>query len=160
MGPDDLRAVMVRDLRAVMREVSAYATDEDPWREVPGMANCGGTLALHLAGNIRHYVGAVLGGSGYVRDRDGEFLRRDVPRAVLVDDLAHGVAELERVLPGLTPATLASEFPVEVGGRRLPTARMLMHLATHLAYHLGQLDYHRRAVGPGGTIGAVSVLEL
>ena len=81
MGPDDLRAVMVRDLRAVMREVSAYATDEDPWREVPGMANCGGTLALHLAGNIRHYVGAVLGGSGYVRDRDGEFLRRDVPRA-------------------------------------------------------------------------------
>jgi hypothetical protein len=36
-----------------------------------------------------------------------------------------------------------------------------VHLVTHLAYHLGQLDYHRRLVtGQAGQIGAVSVKEL
>ncbi len=160
MNPDDLRAVMVRDLRALTREVSAYPTDADPWREVPGLTNCGGTLVLHLAGNTRHFIGAVLGGSGYVRDRDAEFGRRGVPRAALVTEVELAIAEAERVLPALTATQLAAEYPLEVGGRRLRTSLFLAHLVSHLGYHLGQVDYHRRVVGPGGTVGAVAIVEL
>jgi Protein of unknown function (DUF664) len=160
MNPDDLQVVMVRDLRAVAREVSSYASDEDLWRALPGVTNCGGTLALHLVGNIRHFIGTVLGGSDFVRDRDAEFNRRDVPRAVVVGEVELAIADVTRVMPLLTAEALAAEFPAEVGGRRFITSRFLTHLVAHLGYHLGQMDYHRRMVGPGGTVGAMSVLEI
>lgn len=161
MQADDLCAVMVRDLRALAREVAAYPDDAAPWRPVPGIANPGGTLVRHLAGNVRHFIGAVLGGSAYVRDRDGEFARRDVTRAAMEADVAEAIAEAERVLPTLTPARMAAEFPVEVGGRRVVTARWLTHLASHLAYHLGQVDYHRRMVAPeSGTVGTMDIAVL
>src|SRR2546428_10628478 len=77
-------AILRRDLGALRREIEAYADERDIWRVAPGISNCAGTLALHLAGNIQLFVGAVLGGTGYVRDRDAEFARRDVPRAELL----------------------------------------------------------------------------
>ena len=37
------------------------------------ISNSGGNLALHLIGNINHFFGANLGGTGFVRKRDLEF---------------------------------------------------------------------------------------
>lgn len=161
MSPDDLHAVMVRDLRALVREVSAYPSDALLWQELPGIANSGGTLALHLAGNVAHFFGTVLGGGSYQRDREREFAARGVTREEIVAEIMVAIAEADRVIPALTAATLAAPFPVEIGGRRLPTARFLMHLCSHFAYHLGQIDYHRRLVAPlSGTAGAMSLTEL
>lgn len=161
MQADDLRVVMVRDLRALAREVAAYPDDAAVWREVPGIANSGGTLVLHLAGNVRHFIGAVLGGSGFMRDRDAEFARRGVTRAELSREIESAIGEAERVFPTLTPERMAAEFPIEVGGRRVGTARWLSHLSSHFAYHLGQIDYHRRMVAPqSGTVGTMGVAEL
>lgn len=161
MSPDDLLVVMVRDLRALAREVSAYPTDAHLWQSLPGITNTGGSLALHLAGNVRHFFGAVLGGSEYVRDREREFSGRDIARAEIVAEIVIAIAEAERVIPSLTPETLAAPFPAEFAGRRAPTGRVLAHLCSHLAYHLGQIDYHRRIVAPGsGTVGTMSVTDL
>lgn len=158
---DDLRATMVRDLKALSREVTAYPSDAALWQMVPGITNPGGTLALHLVGNLQYFVGAVLGGSSYRRDREAEFGRRDATRAELVGEVERAIAAVESTLPALTPAQLEAPFPQEVGGRRLATALFLTHLASHLAYHLGQLDYHRRMVAPGsGTAGTMSLAEL
>lgn len=161
MQADDLRAVMVRDLRDLAREVQAYPDDASPWRPVPGIANSGGTLVLHLAGNIQHFIGALLGGNGYVRDREAEFGRRDVSRAELVAEVEKAVSDVERVMPTLSAARLAADFPVPMAGRTFTTARWLTHLVSHLAYHLGQVDYHRRMVAPAsGTAGTMGLAEL
>ena len=161
MDVDDLHAVMVRDLRALAREVSAYPSDAHLWQVMPGITNAGGNLALHLAGNLRHFLGAVLGASGWVRDREREFNARDVARAAVVAEIEIAIGEVDRVMPTLTDATLAAPFPVEVLGRRLPTGRFLTHLCSHFAYHLGQIDYHRRIVAPAsGTAGTMSLAEL
>lgn len=161
MVTDDLRATMVRDLRTLGREVAAYPSDSALWQAVPGITNTGGTLALHLVGNLQHFIGAVLGGSAFKRDREAEFARRDATRAELGAEVERAIAAVEQTLPRLTAAQLAAEYPLEVGGRRLPTARFLAHLGSHLAYHLGQLDYHRRIVAPAsGTAGAVSLADL
>jgi len=85
----DLAALLDRDLRALRRELEAYPDERQIWQQVPGLPNTAGTLALHLAGNLQHYIGAQFGGTGYVRDRDAEFARRGVSRAELV-------AEIER----------------------------------------------------------------
>ncbi len=130
----DVAAVLDRDLRALRRELEAYPDERLIWKEVPGMPNAAGTLALHLAGNLQHYIGARWGGTGYVRNRDAEFARRDVPRAELV-------AEIERA--------------------RKAVAEGLGRVCTHFTYHLGQLDAHRRiATGDSRGVGALRPAEL
>jgi hypothetical protein len=156
-----VQAMLLRELSAVQRSVQAYPDDATLWALPQGLPNAGGTIALHLAGNLQHFVGAVLGGTGYTRDRAAEFARRDVPRAELLSELANTVNAVRGTLPALREESLAQPYPEKVGGHELPTGVVLMHLATHLAYHLGQLDYHRRVVtGDSSGVGAVSPLRI
>lgn len=159
----DLRAVLARDLEAAAREVEAYTSDESLWRPAPSVSNCGGVLARHLAGNLRHFIGAVLGHSGYQRDRDDEFrvptpLR---PRAAVATELRAAAREVDAALAALPLAALSNPFPVAVQERRFSTLQFLLHLASHLGYHLGQLDYHRRMQDPAAQpVGAMALTEL
>ncbi len=156
-----LRKVMVRDLDALRAELRAYADERMLWASPPGISNSAGTLTLHLIGNLRHYIGAQLGGSDYVRIRDAEFADRGVPVAQLVAELDQAMAEVDRTLDALEIDALGRDFPQEVAGVRLPTELFLVHVATHLAYHLGQIDYHRRLVtGNPSVVGAQSIAAL
>lgn len=147
-----LRLVLLRDLDGLAAQVRAYPTDAALWQEAPGIANPGGTLALHLAGNLRAFVGATLGGSGYVRDRPAEFATRGASRAELLERIAAARTEVDRALSGLDERALSRPYPEEVGGARLLTGHLLVHLVAHLGYHLGQLDYHRRVVTGAGSL--------
>lgn len=156
-----LKTVITRELRALAREIQAYPDDASVWRTFPGATNSAGTLVLHLAGNIQHYVGAKLGASSYQRDRPAEFARRHVPRRELLEEINRAIAAADGTLPGLSDQALATDFPEAVGGRIIRTDEFLLHLAAHLGWHLGQVDYHRRMVtGEPGKIGAVPVTEL
>ncbi len=140
------RAILLRELRTLRRQVEAYPDDGAPWQPVPGIANVGGTLVLHLCGNLRHFVGARLGGTGYVRDRALEFARRDVPRAELLAEVDAAIADVDLGLSRADDAVLATVSPDVVTGSHLEQGELLLHVLAHVAYHLGQVDYHRRAV--------------
>jgi hypothetical protein len=156
-----ISAIFVRDLKALRRELEAFPDEQAIWRTPPGILNSAGTLALHLCGNLQYYVGAKLGGTGYVRDRDAEFATRDVPRARLVELVDVTIGAVERTLASLHDSSLAREFPEPVAKRTVTTGDFLIHLASHLAYHLGQVDYQRRLVtGAPGSAGAVAIQEL
>ncbi len=156
-----LTAIISRELRALSREIRSFPDDETLWRRPPGVTNSAGTLALHLTGNLRHFVGAKLGATGYRRDRQAEFSQRGLSREELARQVEETVSVVESVLPQVTTETLAQDFPEAVGGQTIRTDEFLLHLATHLAYHLGQLDYHRRLVtGESGQSGAMTVKEL
>lgn len=156
-----LAAVITRDLKAVRREIEAYPDDSSVWKLPPGIANSAGTLALHLAGNAQHFFGAILGKTGYVRDRAAEFNRRDVARAEIVAQLDAGIAAVPKGLAQLPDAALAADFPEQIAGHTVSTGEWLIHLAAHLTYHLGQIDYHRRiATGQAVTVGTMAVPEL
>ncbi|MEZ4585695.1 MAG: DinB family protein [Gemmatimonadales bacterium] len=156
-----LTGVLTREVRTLIRELAAYPDEKQIWATPPGVSNSAGTLALHLAGNLNHFVGGVLGGSGYRRDRDAEFARHDVPRAELERELESVVTMLERVLPTLDQAKLDAPYPAPPGGYSIVTGDFLVHLASHLAYHIGQLDYHRRLItGSATSVGPQSLGEL
>src|SRR6476661_5622123 len=106
-----IQAMLLRELAAVQRSVQAYPDDASVWAQPDGVPNAGGTLVLHLAGNLQHYVGAVLGGNGYVRDRAAEFSRRDVSRAELLREISATVAAVKRTLPTLTEQSLSQPYP-------------------------------------------------
>ncbi|HSA56795.1 MAG TPA: DUF664 domain-containing protein [Gemmatimonadaceae bacterium] len=154
-------ALLSRELRTLQRELEAYPSDALVWTAHGGLPNTAGTLALHAAGNLQHFVGAVLGQTGYVRNRDAEFSRRDVPRAELLRELGTAIEVVERVLVALSESALEGWYPLPVANRRVRTDEFLVHLAAHLAYHVGQADYHRRAVtGDKGGVNAVAPAEL
>lgn len=147
-----------RDLATLMREVEAYPDDEGPWADLPGLPNATGTLVLHACGNLRHFVGHVLGGSGYTRDRDREFAARGLPRADLVAELEVTRREVQQALAARTDEALAAHSPVRIGEWTVQASALLVHLVSHLAYHLGQADVHRRlTTGNPAGVGAVGL---
>ena len=143
---NDLSLLFLRELDALRREVELYPSDAALWSEVPGLPNSGGTLTLHLVGNLRSFIGATLGQTGYVRDR------------ALIAAARREVADTMR---SLDASALPPEFPVAVGGISLPTELFLLHLLSHLGYHLGQIDYHRRSsTGDAASAQTLPRLEL
>jgi uncharacterized damage-inducible protein DinB len=157
----DYARLFGRELATVRDQLLAYPDTESTWALPNGLPNSAGTLALHLAGNLRWFIGAQLGGSNYVRDRDAEFALRGIARDELVRNIEAASDEVTRALAQLDDSTLEQPFPLEVGGVRLPTGRFIGHLAVHLAYHLGQMDYHRRVVtGVNKSLGALAPSAL
>jgi hypothetical protein len=154
-----VRTLLLRDLASFQQQLEAYPDESLVWATPPGIVNSAGTLALHGAGNLQHFIGARLGGTGYVRDRAAEFGRRGVPRAELVAELSRASAAVDSALADLDPAVLPDEHPDSfTNGKRVTIGLLLVHLAAHLTYHLGQVDYHRRLVtGQGAIAGVVGV---
>ena len=134
-----------RDLGRLETEVRAYPDDAALWIEAGGISNSAGTLALHLAGNLQHFVGALMGNTGYVRDRPREFGARNLSRSELLEEIAAARRAVTWTLGAMDDAAL--ERPWTGGGpldEGATTEMMLTHLAGHLNYHLGQINYHRR----------------
>jgi uncharacterized damage-inducible protein DinB len=156
-----LETVILRELRALDREIAAYPDDDSLWTTPAGAPNSAGNLALHLAGNLRHFIGATLGGTDYKRDRDAEFSTKGLSREDLRSTIKSAVLELTRAFDSMTDEQLDGEYPLQVQDRKFRTADYLVHLAVHLSYHLGQIDYHRRLSTPSSeSVDTVSPKEL
>ncbi|HET9725771.1 MAG TPA: DUF1572 family protein [Gemmatimonadales bacterium] len=154
-------AILDRDLHTLRRELEAYPEERQIWQEVPGLPNSAGTLALHLAGNLQHYIGARWGDTGYVRNRDAEFSRRGVPRGELLAEIERARQALAAALPRVPAEALERDFPELIADAHIRTDEYLVHLCAHFAYHLGQLDSHRRIVtGNSAGVGALRPIEL
>ena len=133
-----------RDLEKLKTEISSYRDDKKIWETSRDVKNSAGNLCLHLCGNLQHFIGAVLGNSGYIRNRDEEFSRKNVPLKELVDEIELTAQIVEKNLKELKEEELTKTFPINVFGREMTTGYFLVHLTTHLNYHLGQINYHRR----------------
>jgi hypothetical protein len=139
-----------RDLLRLRDEIAAYPDDDLLWVVRPGIANSGGNLALHLVGNLAHFVGAVLGHTGYERQRDLEFSTRGMSRAALIGHIEHTAEVVTRTLNLLGPDDWQQNYPLQKNGQTLTMTQMIAHLYGHLSYHLGQINYHRRLLSPIG----------
>ena len=144
MLKETLLELFERDLLKLKEEINLYASEDELWTLKPGIGNSAGTLCLHLVGNLNHFIGAALGKTGYIRDRDSEFSLRNVPREDLIADIDDTRIIVSTVLERLSDADLAQDFPLEKHGKIVATEHMLVHLLAHLGYHLGQVNYHRR----------------
>ena len=156
-----IRALFLRELRALRREIEAYPDERQLWETPGGVANSAGNLALHLCGNLQHFIGARLGDTGYVRDRDAEFARRSVSRSEILAEIDAARAAVDRGFERISDVDLTTPFPEPIAKMTVLTGEWLIHLATHLGYHVGQIDYHRRIVtGDATTLDVMSVREL
>jgi uncharacterized damage-inducible protein DinB len=138
--------LLQRELDGFSREVSLFPDDASLWKTVPGITNSAGNLTLHVAGNLQHFVGKILGGEPYVRDRDAEFGRRSGTREELLAEIRKTVEVVQKVLNEFPESRLAEEFPETLMGMRIRADLFLLHLCVHAGFHLGQAGYVRRMV--------------
>jgi hypothetical protein len=135
-----------RDLEKLKAELAAYPNEGSIWARAGDIRNPAGNLVLHLHGNLNHFVGKVLGGTDFVRDREAEFTDSGLPRAELIRMIEDTIRMLEDVLGRLGPDNLEQPYPLEVLGYPMTTGYFLIHLYGHLNWHLGQINYHRRLI--------------
>lgn len=140
-----------RDLARLVRQLEAFP-DGALWQTAPGVTNAAGNLMLHLNGNLRDFVGRVIGGVAYERDRPREFAATDVPRAEIAAALAGLATLVPEVIERVEPAAWDAGYPIDVLGEPMSTRQFVVHLYGHLNYHLGQIDYLRRVLTGDGAL--------
>lgn len=139
-----LKSIYKRDLEKLRIEIESYKNEDAIWKVDGEITNSAGNLCLHIIGNLNGFIGAELGNSGYVRQRDLEFSTRETPRAELLKMIDETITVLDSSLDQVTPEQLEADYPKVVFADKMTTGWFLIHLATHLNYHLGQINYHRR----------------
>lgn len=135
-----------RDLKKLITEIEAYASEELLWIVRGEISNSAGNLCLHLMGNLNHYFGAQMGNTGYIRNRPLEFSDKNVPRATLIEQIEGARQMLKEVIPNLGEDVLAGNHTEEYNNGQDTNEYFLIHLYGHFNYHLGQINYHRRLI--------------
>ena len=133
-----------RDLDKIITEISLFENENDIWKIKEGILNSAGNLALHIIGNLNHFIGTTLGNTGYVRNRDEEFSLKDIPRETLIADINDLKETVKNTLSKLSSADLQNDFPIKIRDEVFSAQNMLVFLLAHLNYHLGQINYLRR----------------
>lgn len=144
MPIESLKILFNRDLNQLKTEIESYQNESDIWTIQKGISNSAGNLCLHLVGNLNTYIGAQFGNTGYIRNRPLEFSLKNIPKAELVSKIEATIIIVDNALTNISEEDLKMEFPLLVFKDKTSTEFMLIHLTTHLAYHLGQINYHRR----------------
>ena len=144
MLTETLKTIFNRDLNKLKQEIESYQNEKTIRKIEAGISNSAGNLCLHLIGNLNTYIGTELGKTNYIRNRELEFSLKDFPRNELIQKIQETIIMIESILDKLTEEQLKQDYPIVVFERSNSTAFFLVHLTTHLAYHLGQINYHRR----------------
>lgn len=139
-----LKTLFRRDLDRLRQEINLYNNEAVIWHTEKGIANSAGNLCLHLIGNLNTYIGAEIGNTGYIRQRELEFSLKDISKVRLLEKIDDTMVVVDDALNTLTEAQLDEEYPLLVFDEKTSTGYLLVHLTTHLTYHLGQINYHRR----------------
>lgn len=146
MLKETLIEIFERDLLQLKKEIESYSDENKLWIVKEGISNSAGNLCLHLTGNLNHFIGASLGSTGYVRNRDNEFSLKNISKKELLQDIDKTIEVVKATLSKLSREDFEKDFPLEKHGKIVTTDFMLLHLVTHFNYHLGQINYHRRMI--------------
>lgn len=150
MLTETLKMLFNRDLTKLKSEIEAYKSDANLWRVDHDIKNSAGNLCLHLVGNLNTYIGATLGATSYIRNRELEFSLKDIPKQQLINMIEETTRVVNEALEHLSNDQLDNEYPILVFEEKTSTGFFLVHLTTHLTYHLGQINYHRRLLDRKG----------
>lgn len=144
MLTETIKTLFNRDLNKLKSEIGSYKNEANLWVINKEIANSAGNLCLHLIGNLNTYIGATLGSTNYIRNRELEFSLKDIPKQELLNMIEATIIMVSETLDKITEEQLNIEYPMLIFQEKTSTEFFLVHLTTHLAYHLGQINYHRR----------------
>jgi uncharacterized damage-inducible protein DinB len=132
--------------RNEIRDLVAPLTEADFWERPVEPGNSVGHLVLHLTGNLNHFIGAQVGATGYVREREREFTETNhPPKAEAMARLDEAVATFRHIVAQQSATELLGKHPEARFGTVL---NALVRVVSHFALHRGQISYLVRLVRP------------
>ncbi|MFZ1319954.1 MAG: DUF1572 family protein [Ignavibacteria bacterium] len=140
----NIRKLYISELDGLIKEISLYDDEKNLWLLNGTISNSPGNLCLHICGNLNHFFGNIIGGTGYVRDRDKEFSDKNVSREELIKGIEETKNILNNMFENLSDEDLLKIYPEDFFGENSTYAFVMARLISHLSYHLGQINYHRR----------------
>jgi hypothetical protein len=146
MNANSLISFFEKDLNKLTTEIQLYQNEENIWRAEKNIANSTGNLVLHIVGNLNIFIGKEIGQYDYVRNRELEFSQKNVPKQLLIDSINDTIRMVKDSLISLKEEDLKKEYPIMKFPEVVSTEYLIIHLALHLTYHLGQINYHRRLI--------------
>lgn len=141
---ESLIKIFERDLQKLEDEIGLFPSNDLLWNIRGEIKNSSGNLCLHICGNLQYYIGAILGGTDYKRNRELEFSSKGLEKNELVAEIQKARKAVITTLGKLDAFSLEQEYPMQVFNYSMTTTFFMIHLASHLNYHLGQINYHRR----------------
>lgn len=145
---DDM-AAYVRHLAGRVERITRSIPPEKLWVRPFPFGNSVGNLVLHLTGNLNHYVGTQIAGSGYQRDRDREFTD---PGGYPLDEILRAFQAAAAMVTATILSLDAEDFcrPQPDETPLKTTFGLLLKVIAHLNNHIGQMSYLQSALGPAG----------
>ena len=144
MLKETLIEIFERDLNRLKEEINSYQDEHNLWLAKGSVKNSAGNLCLHVVGNLNHFIGAVLGNTDYIRNREKELNDKHIPKDALISRIDNVIEVINQTLGNLKQDDYDKVYPINVFGNEMTTQFFLIHLTTHVNYHLGQINYHRR----------------
>src|SRR5271157_3053656 len=115
-------------------------SEEQVWARGSENENAVGNLVLHLAGNVRQWIVAGVGGAPDTRQRDGEFAARGgSPIPELQERLRAIVTEATAVIATVTPERLAERVVIQ--NYEVSVLEAIYHVVEHFSMHTGQIIF-------------------
>jgi hypothetical protein len=146
MLKETLHKLYIDALDGLAKELGEFNDEANIWAVKNGIANSTGNLTLHLVGNLNHFIGATLGNTGYLRNRDSEFSDKNISRDELLTRIAGAKAVVNSSFEKITNDDLAGDYPIEFQGQTWKSGSVLIYMLGHFNHHLGQINYHRRFI--------------
>jgi uncharacterized damage-inducible protein DinB len=123
-----------------LAECLGKLSEDQVWARGHESENAVGNLALHLAGNVRQWIIAGLGGRPDIRVRDREFSTQGgIAPAELATRLGDIVEEAASVIEGLTADRLTQIFTIQ--GGTVAGLDAVLQVIGHFAQHTGQIIF-------------------
>lgn len=141
---NSFKQLYINFLNSLRDEISSYKEPDHIWQLSGSISNTPGNLCLHVCGNLNHFFGAVIGNTGYIRERDLEFSKKNLSREELINDIEQTKIMIGKIFDGLTPDDINKIYPINKFGENVTYGFIFSRLVSHLSYHLGQINYHRR----------------
>jgi uncharacterized damage-inducible protein DinB len=140
-------------------------TAEQIWARHSENENAVGNLVLHLAGNVRQWIGSGVAGLPDHRQRDAEFEARGGKSVAELGELiAMRVTEATGIIRAVPPARLTERITPQ--GYDVTVLEAIAHVVEHFSMHTGQvilltklmtgqdLAFYRQLRGSGRAAGA------
>jgi uncharacterized damage-inducible protein DinB len=139
----ELSYIFSRDIEKVIKELEFFQNEQNIWKTEGAISNSAGNLALHLIGNLNHYIGKKLGNTDYVRQRELEFTNKNISRYEIVSMLKSTEKVVKDTLD-TAEFEMDDNYDQDFLEKEYSNRQFLFHLIAHLNYHLGQINYLRR----------------
>ncbi len=141
----ELAELYERDIEKLIIEINLFKNEENVWKTTGSIKNSCGNLALHIIGGLSFHIGTTLANSGYIRDRDEEFIAKGTSRKALTEQLRTLIPSIKATILSMSEERLNEPHPKFFDKENATISYVLTQLLLHLNYHTGQVNYLRRA---------------